>query len=90
MIKQSADENGTRPEQVQCNLDSLNSMVGAWLYLQRGLRWASRRGQLQSDLGSLNSMVRSWPLPDKTLLGRCLLLVECQLVWHGQHGAWHS
>eukprot|EP00891_Asterochloris_glomerata_P002793 jgi/Astpho2/2793/e_gw1.00050.56.1_t len=27
MIKQSAEENGTRPEQVQCNLDSLNSMV---------------------------------------------------------------
>ena len=38
MIKQSAEENGTRPEQVQCNLDSLNSMVGAWLHLQRRLQ----------------------------------------------------
>jgi hypothetical protein len=27
MIKQSAEENGTSPEAVQCNMDALNAMV---------------------------------------------------------------
>lgn len=51
MIKQSAEENGTRPEQVQCNLDSLNSMVGAWLNLQRGLQLGQQEGPISIRCG---------------------------------------